>query len=334
MLMPRKSVGVIIGVLAAIVTLAVAVTSAGAGAKQKPLVIGISSRTWTSPPLKDAGLQAVAEAKRRGGIKVVFALTDDGPGQVTAVETLLAKKVDILAIDPNDDKAIVPAIKEANKAGVPVIMWVGGVKQGKVAQTIVTSETKGGALIGAWVFKKLGGKGKVALEQGDASHPAGRAREDGFRAALKKYPNIELSNYGEGEWVRDTGESTAANFLTRTPDLQAIVALNDEMALGALTAVKGASSKAMVTGYNGQCTALQSIWQGGLTSLLYQPFAQMGQVIVDTAAKIHAGKKVPKIVELPEVVVDKAYMKRVQSGSIKVNVGLKTSVRNAVKGCK
>lgn len=333
MVRPR-TIGAIVAGLVGIATLVVAVASAGASAEAKPLVIGISSRTWTSPPLKDAGLQAVAEAKRRGGIKIVFALTDDGPGQVTAVENLLAKKVDILAIDPNDDKAIVPAILEANKAGVPVIMWVGGVKRGKVATTIVTSETTGGALIGAWVFAKLGGKGKVALEQGSAAHPAGRAREDGFRAALKKFPDIELSNYGEGQWVRDTGESTAANFLTRTPDLDAIVALNDEMALGAVTAVKAASSDALVTGYNGQCTALQSIWNGELTSLLYQPFAQMGQVIVDSAVKIKQGKKIPKVVNLPEVVVDKAYMKRVQSGSLKVNIGLKTSVSNATKGCK
>jgi len=303
-------------------------------AAAKPIVVGISSRTWTSPPLKDAGLAARAEAKRLGNIKVVFALTDDGPGQVAAVESLIAKKVDIIAIDPNDDKAIVPAVKEANAAGIPVIMWVGGVTQGKVASTILTSEVEGGRLVGAWVFKKLGGTGDVALEQGSAEHPAGRAREKGFRAALARSPNIKLSNYGEGNWARDTGETTAANFLTKTPTLDAIVALNDEMALGALTAVKNAGTKTMVTGYNGQCTALQSVWQGGLTAVLYQPFAQMGQVIVDLSVKILNGKHVAKTVTLPEVVLDKTLMQKVKSGSVKTSTGLKTSVRNAVNGCK
>lgn len=309
-------------------------TSGGSSASSgDKLVVGISSRGWTVPPLKDAGQQAEAAAKEAGDVEIQFGFGDDGPTQVNAVQSLIAKGVDVLAIDPNDDKAIVPVVKEANEAGIPVIMWVGGSAGGDVATTILTSEVKGGELVGDWVADRLGDRGSVALLQGQAAHPAGRQREDGFRAALKKHPGVELSNYAEGQWVRDVAETTATNFLTRTPDLNAIVALNDEMALGALTAVKARGSDALVTGYNGQCTALESVWNGDLTATLYQPFGDIGREIVKQAVKLKRGESVPATITLPEFVVDKAMMEKISDGSKSVSPGTKAAIDNAIKGC-
>ncbi len=304
-----------------------------ASAADKP-TIGFTSLGFFVPALAEARDGALAKAEELGA-KIEYITADDAPTQQRAVENLLAKKVDVLAIDPNDSQAISEAVKLANKANVPVVMWVGSAKSGDVASTIVSDEKQGGYDIAHWVFEKLGGKGKVALLQGAKAHQAGALREEGFRQALAEFPNIELVDYAEAKWARDVGERAANNMLTKTPDLNAIVALNDEMAHGAIAAAESRDLKnILITGYNGQCDAIKAVLDGTMAATLYQPFRDIGAKVVEVAVDVAAGKTVDSHINMPAIALDKALAEQVASGTAaNASAGLIASVKRAASGC-
>lgn len=328
-----RRVAAMLALLAAV--LGVAVAPMPGTAAQKPLVIG-----WTSYPA-DApviGL-AIDGAKTRAnqtGVKIEFALAAGAAAQATAVENLLAKGIDVLAIDPEDSTAIGPSVKLANQRGVPVIMWIGDNLGGGRTVTLISSdEQRGGYAIANWGFRKLGGKGKVALIQGTKAHQAGLLRETGFRAALQKFPGVDLAAYGEANWQRDKANTLATDMLTKNPDLQMIFGFTDEMAKGIFAATKAQGKKPMVLGYNGDCETLGSIWKGQITATLYQGWREIGVKIVDTAIKVGKKQPVPKKIVMPVAVMDKAAMRSVSNGTYKgATPSLKKSVSDATRGCK
>jgi ribose transport system substrate-binding protein len=296
--------------------------------------IGFTSLGFFVPALAEARDGALAQAAELGAT-VEYITADDAPAQHRAVENLIAKQVDVLAIDPNDSQAIAEAVKLANAANIPVVMWVGGAASGDVATTIVSDEKQGGYDIAKWTFEAMGGEGKVALLQGDKAHQAGALREEGFRTALAEYPGVELVAYGEAKWARDVGERTANNFLTQAPDLDAIVALNDEMAHGALSAAQARGlTDLIVVGYNGQCDAIKAVLDGSFAATLYQPFGDIGARAVQVAVDIHAGKPVDERINMPATPLDKTLADQIASGDASsASPGLVASVQRAVAGC-
>lgn len=301
---------------------------------QETLTIGFTSLGFHVPALAEARDGALARGEELG-VQIEYITADDAATQHRAVENLIAKQVDVLAIDPNDSQAISEAVTLANEAGIPVVMWVGGAKSGTVASTIVSAEQAGGYDIARWAFTALGGKGKVALLQGDKGHQAGFLREEGVRQALAEFPDIELVGYGEAKWARDIGERTASNLLTQTPDLDAIIALNDEMAHGALAAAEARGlTDLLVTGYNGQCDALKAVLDGKMAATLYQPFRDIGARVVEVAVAIGAGDDVESHIDMPAVAIDTAAAGQIAAGTSEVATpGMIASVTRAAAGC-
>jgi ribose transport system substrate-binding protein len=296
--------------------------------------IGFTSLGFFVPALAEARDGALAEAAELGAT-IEYITADDAPTQHRAVENLIAKLVDVLALDPNDSQAISEAVKLANEAGIPVVMWVGGAASGEVATTIVSDEKQGGYDIAKWTFEAMGGKGKVALLQGDKAHQAGALREEGFRAALSEYPDIELAGYAEAKWARDVGERSANNLLTQAPDLNAIVALNDEMAHGALAAAQARGiTGLLIVGYNGQCDAIKAVLDGAFAATLYQPFRDIGARAVQAAVDVHGGKPVDANISMPATPLDKSLAEQIAAGNAgTASAGMIASVQRAVAGC-
>jgi ribose transport system substrate-binding protein len=284
-------------------------------------------------------VKGAKEAAKDKGIEVTFAHAEDAAGQQTAVQNLLAGGADVLAIDPNDSTAIGTSVKQANDAGVPVIMWIGNnLGAGKVSSFISSSEEQGGRTLGQYVVKTLGGKGKIALVNGDKAQQAFNLREKGFRAALAG-TGVTVAAYGNIDAVADKAYDITTNMLTKDPDLAAVVTTTDAMASGAFRAVQKSSgaNKPKVIGYNGDCPTLQGIWDGGISGTVYQGWYEIGRRLVDVASALHAGKQVQSTIVIPPFVIDKQVMQQVQDGSypgLKQDPYLKNSVAQAVGGCK
>ena len=262
----------------------------------------------------------------------------DAAGQASGIEDLFAKGIDVLAVDPNDGKAIGPLVKEANKRNIPVVMFVGqDLGGGKVASFITTDEKGGGYAISKAMFAKLGNKGEVAFIQGCICHPAGAAREAGFRKALKQTAGIKLVAYGSTNWDPVKANQLATDMLSKNPNINAFIALTDPMASAAYQAVlaTGGKNHAIVSGYNGVCSALKNIWKGTQYATLDQNWRGIGQTAVETAVAIAKGGKVPATTTLPSYVITKAAMQQVLAGKFPGQTpSLSAAVKKAVGGCK
>src|SRR5260221_320211 len=174
-----------------------AIAAAGTSADAKDLVIGWTSYPADLPVIADA-IDGSKTAAAAIGAKMQFALSAGAAAQANAMDNLITLGVDVIAVDPEDSKAIGPSIKKANEANIPVIMFIGdNLGDGKTVTLISSDEEAGGYNIAKWAFQQIGGKGKVALVQGAKAHQAGQLRENGFRKAMTEFPGIELVGYGE-----------------------------------------------------------------------------------------------------------------------------------------
>jgi ABC-type sugar transport system substrate-binding protein len=301
----------------------------------KDVTIGWTSYPADIPVIADA-VDGAKNAAKDTGVKLEFALSAGAAAQANAVDNLLALGVDVIAIDPEDSKAIGPSVKKANEANVAIVMFIGdNLGGGKTATLISSDEAQGGYEIAKWAFQQIGGKGKVALVQGTKAHQAGELRENGFRKAMAEFPGIELAAYGEANWQSDKANALAADMLTKEPDLKLIVALSDAMAKGVAAAAKVAGVSPVITGYNGDCETLGKVWSGQITGDLYQGWRDIGAQVVRTSADIANGKTVPPKIVMPTYIVDKAFMEKINGGSTEgASPGLVSDVKRAIAACK
>ena len=294
---------------------------------------------WTSYP---ADIPVIADAMDGGrdeaaklGVNLVFALSAGAAAQANAVDNLLALGVGIIAINPEDSRAISPSVKKANEAGVPVVMWIGdNLGEGETASLISSDEELGGYTIARWGFERLGGSGRIALIQGTKAHQAGLLRENGFRRAMEEFPGIEMVAYGEANWMRDRANVLAADMLTRDADVDFIFALSDAMAKGVYSAANLAGATPMITGYNGDCETLNSVWQNRITATLYQGWRDIGAQVIRTSIDVANGVEVDKVIIMPTFVVDRAAMEQISAGAYDgATPGLAADVERAIGGC-
>lgn len=304
------------------------------GAQAQDVTVGWTSYPADIPVIADAIDGGKTEAEKLG-VGLEFALSAGAAAQANAVDNLLALGVDVIAIDPEDSKAIGPSVKKANEAGVPVVMWIGdNLGGGETATLISSDEEAGGYTIAKWGFEKLGGAGQIALVQGAKAHQAGQLRENGFRRAMEEYPGIELVAYGEANWMRDRANVLASDMFTRAPDIAFVFALSDSMAKGVESAASAVGAAPMITGYNGDCETLNSVWQGTITATLYQGWRDIGAEVIRTSLAIAEGKEVPEKIVMPTFVIDKPAMEQIQAGTYESGTeGLKADVERAIAGC-
>jgi ABC-type sugar transport system substrate-binding protein len=314
----------------------VAAVSAWSRPDAKKIRIGYSSDALTQPAQEEAHEGAVAAAKKLGA-QLFEVHAPDAAGQASGIEDLFSKGINVLAVDPNDGKAIGTLVKEANKRHIPVVMFVGqDLGGGKVASFITTDEKGGGYAISKAVFAKLGNQGEVAFIQGCTCHPAGAAREAGFRKALAETPGIKLVAYGATDWDPVKANQLATDMLSKNPNIDAFIALTDPMASAAYQAVlaTGGQNHAIVSGYNGVCSALSNIWKGTQYATLDQNWRGIGEAAVKTAFAAAKGQRVKAKITLPSYVITKSAMQQILAGKFPSQTpSLTAAVKKAVAGC-
>jgi len=332
---PRKSASRLMAAALGGSVLAAFLIGAASLATAEDITIGWTSYPADLPVIADA-IDGARNTGKEMGVNVEFALSAGAAAQANAMDNLIALGVDVIAIDPEDSKAIGPSIKKANEAKIPVIMFIGdNLGGGETATLISSDEEAGGYNIAKWAFTKIGGEGKVALIQGAKAHQAGLLRETGFNTALKEFPKIQVVAYGEANWQTDKANALAADMLTQNPDLKLIVALSDAMAKGTAAAAKVSGLSPAITGYNGDCEMLNKVWNGELTATLYQGWRDIGAQVVKTGVEIAKGGTVDKKIVMPTYVVDKELMEKIKGGSTDgVTAGLVNDVTRAMGGCK
>lgn len=250
----------------------------------------------------EAGAREAADSL---GIELLVQAPDreiDVEKQMQIVENLLQTDVDVLALVPSGSREIVPAVVKANQAGIPVVVVdtrVDGdalaAAGGRVETFIGSDNVDGGRIAGQFVARALNGRGRVAVVEGIPGHETGDSRLQGFREAIAEHPGIEIVASQTANWERDQAFNVTQNMLQSHPDLQALFAANDVMALGAIEAVAaaGRTGDLIVVGFDAQDEARAAIEAGAMDATVAQHPREMGRVAVESAWRLLQGEPVP-----------------------------------------
>jgi ribose transport system substrate-binding protein len=267
-------------------------------------IIAVVMKTLNNPFFIDMqeGARAAAESL---GVELVVQAPErevDVEKQMQIIENLIQRKVSAICVAPSGSKEIVPAILKANQAKIPVIAIDTRVDPKAQAESravvlsfIGSDNVDGGRIAGEFVSGKLEGTGKVAILEGIPGHETGDARLRGFHEALDKHKGITIVASQTANWERDQGFNVFRNILQAHPDVKAVFACNDMMALGAVEAIAavGKKGKIVVVGFDAIKDSRAAIANGDMHASIAQHPEEMGRLAVETAFKAINGQSVP-----------------------------------------
>ena len=242
----------------------------------------------------------------------VTLIESDGQGkaevQISQVENFIAQHVDAILLIPFDKEGCVPAVQKAVAAKIPLVVFNAQVANVDLANTYVGSDDiEAGRIEMQYIADLLKGKGNIAIIHGPNGHSAEVQRTEGNKEILKKYPDIKVLFEQTANWDRAQALSLTENWLQTGRPLNAVVAQNDEMALGAYKAIEaaGKAKEIPVIGIDAIADALKSVKDGKMAATVFQDAHGQGATAVEMAVKILKGEDVPKLVNIPFKLITK-----------------------------
>ncbi|MEV4226203.1 substrate-binding domain-containing protein [Streptomyces bobili] len=295
--------------LAAVVTVAVVGATSflhsGSSSTSNPKV-GLALSTLNNPFFVQIQSGAKAEAKKLGVDLTVTDAQNDASQQANQLQNFTSSGYDAIIVNPVDSDAAGPAVRAADKAEIPVVAVDRGVNKATTNTLVASDNVAGGELAAKTVAEKLGGTGKIVILQGQAGTSAARERAEGFAKGLKAFPGIQVLAQQPADFDRTKGLDVMSNLLQAHPDVQGVIAANDEMALGAIKALGSKAGKSVqVVGFDGTPDGMTAVTNGTLYASVAQQPSELGRIAVDNALKAFQGKKVAEMVKVPVKVVTK-----------------------------
>ncbi|MGO3499117.1 D-ribose ABC transporter substrate-binding protein [Leuconostoc falkenbergense] len=317
--MTKKILGIAVGILALIYAVVFVVSGRAVFLISNPfqtntvlqhkkpseLKIGVSLSTLNNPFFISIK-QGVTETAKKSGSKVqVYDGQNSTNKQSNDVEDLIHKKVDVLIINPVDSSAITPEVKSANEAGIPVITIDRSSDGGKVLSLVASDSKEGGKMAADFMIKTLGEKAKIAELQGTPGASATRERGAGFDNTAKGH--LDIVTKQTANFDRTEGLNTAENIAQAHPDIKGLFSQNDEMALGAVQALKS-NPDIVIVGFDGSVDGINAVKKGQMAATVAQKPKEMGKLAVQAAYKYFKGEKVSSQIKSPlELIVADKY---------------------------
>ncbi|MYL64862.1 ribose ABC transporter substrate-binding protein RbsB [Bacillus hwajinpoensis] len=259
--------------------------------------IGLSVSTLNNPFFVSMKDGVEAEAKEKGMDIVVVDAQNDAAKQISDVEDLIQQGVDVLLINPTDSAAISTAVQSANSLGIPVVTLDRSAEKGDVATLVSSDNEKGGEMAGEFLVEQLGEGAKIAELEGVPGASATRERGKGFHNIADE--KLDVVAKQTANFDRTEGLNTMENLLQGNPDIEAVFAHNDEMALGALQAIQSSGKDILVVGFDGNEDAINSIQDGKLSATVAQQPEEIGSLAVQAGVDVLKGNEVDETIPVP-----------------------------------
>lgn len=277
-------------------------TEPAAGTAKK---VGLVLSTLNNPFFVTLKEGAEAKAKELGMELIVLDSQNDPSKDMANVEDLITQGVSLILLNPTDSDAVANAVKAANDAKIPVITLDRAANGGEVVSHVASDNIAGGKMAADFINEKLGGKGNVIELQGIAGTSAARDRGQGFNEQLATYPDLKVVAAQPADFDRTKGLSVMENLLQAQPDVQAVFAHNDEMALGAYQAIEASGKTVLVVGFDAIDDAVASVKDGKMAATVAQQPDMIGALGVETASKVLNGETVEKSIPVELKLVTK-----------------------------
>ncbi len=283
-------------------------------AAQKKYKIALIVKNLVNPfwvMMKDG---AEKEAAKLGVEVTTYAPTkaDNVEEQIKIMEDLVNKKIDGFVVVAADAKGIIPGIEKANAANIPVAMSNSNTAGGKYVTFAAVENYDAMALITEYMVKKMGGKGKLVVLDGVVGSQAIEDRKRAIADVVKKNPGIEVVAQQTALNQRAEGMKVMENLLVRLPKIDAVIAQNDEMALGAVQAIEaaGRQKEIMVSGFDANDDAVKAVNAGKMVATANQrPEEQAGKALDAVVDFLNGKKDIPQRIVTEITLVDSTNVK-------------------------
>ncbi len=260
--------------------------SSASGSSTKGGLITIIVNDPSNPYWQTEGDVAAAEAKKLGYKANVAASKGDTNTESTLIDTAITNKSVAIILDPANASGSIGAVKKANAAKIPVFLVNAEINQSGLAKAQLVSNNAQGAAVGAqqWV-KDMGEKGQYVELFGAPSDNNAATRSNGYTTVISQYPKLKKVGKEVANWDRTQGHDKMQSLLQAHPDITGVIAGNDEMALGAIAALKEAKKldQVKVGGFDGSPDAVDAVTSGDLQYTVLQPVATFAKKAVEEA---------------------------------------------------
>jgi ribose transport system substrate-binding protein len=267
--------------------------------------IGLVLSTLNNPFFVSMKEGAEKKAKELGYEIIVLDSQNDATKERANVEDLVQQGIAVLIINPTDSDAVANSIAVANEKKIKVLTVDRKANGGEVISHIASDNVKGGEMAAAFILEKLGGKGNLVELQGIPGASATRDRGQGFHNIVDNKDGVKVVASQAADFDRQKGLTVTENIIQATPTFDAIFAHNDEMALGAIKAIKTANKNVIIVGFDGNDDAKAAVASGELAATIAQKPDLMGEIAVENAVKVAKGETVEKEIPVELLLIKK-----------------------------
>lgn len=276
------------------------------GTTDKQKTIGLVVSTLNNPFFVSMKAGAEKKASELGYKLITFDSQNDSAKESSNIEDLISQKVDLLLINPTDSDAVVNAVKSANAKKIPVITLDRASNGGDVIAHIASDNIAGGKMAADFVISQLKSKGKIVELQGISGTSAARDRGKGFDDQIATSKDIKIVSKQVADFDRAKGLSVMENILQAQPEINAVFAHNDEMALGAVKAIEAAKRTGIIiVGFDAIDDAVKAVKDGKMAATVAQQPEVIGSMGVENADKVLKGGTVNKSIPVELKLVTK-----------------------------
>lgn len=253
------------------------------------------------------------KAAKEAGVKITMVDgKNDSAVQQGQIDTFITMGVDAIILVPCQVQAMAPMLDQTEEAGIPVVAvnrLPAEPELSRLATFVGSNEEYAGTVQGEAIAKLLNGKGDVAIIHGQLGHPAEQGRTRGNKMVFDKYPDIHVVLEGTSEWQRAKALQLMENWIQKGTHIDAVVANNDESAIGAAMALEqvGMLDDVFIAGVDATPDALQFMKDGKIDVTVFQDAYGQGYACIGAAIKAANGEDLPKITDIPflPVTIDK-----------------------------
>ena len=283
-------------ILGAALALAVSPLAIGAASAAEPMKIGLAVANLQADFFNQIKQSVEKNAKDMGATVITVDAKGDGATQVSQIQDLINQKVQALIYIPAGAAAAAVPVKAAKAAGIPVVAVDRNPADAPGDTFIATNSVAAAKQLGDYACKVSGGKGVLAIIQGQIGTTPEQDRDKGFKDAMTSCPGVkEVAREASKMWMKDEGFNIAQNMLQRDPSISIFFGRADALALGAAQAVKaaGLDHKVFVFGFDGDLAGLKAVKDGTLDATMTQRTQFMGKLALQSAIDLVGGKTLP-----------------------------------------
>lgn len=279
-------------------------TSAGGGgeAATEGGLITIIVNDPANPYWKTEGDVAAATAEALGYTTTVGAHTGDANLENTLIDTAISNNAVAIILDPQNADGSSAAVQKATDAGIPVFLVNAEINETGIAVAQLVSNNAQGAALGAaeWIRQMGDATGTYVELFGAPSDNNAQTRSNGYTTVIGQYPDLVQVGTEVADWDRTKGHDKMQSMLQANPDIIGLISGNDEMALGAIAALKeaGKLDGVLVGGFDGSPDAVEAVIAGEMAYTVLQPVAVFSKLAVEMADDYIKNGTVPETEKL------------------------------------